>query len=200
MANPGHVHMLQLGAEQLNVWRASNPGLRPDLRRADLRNATLAHYNLSEIEAKGINLNRANLYRSDLSRAVLHPANLIGTVINQCIVEGAVLTKARCGGTIFADIDLSSVDGLNAVVHRRPSTVGIDTIAKSLGRVPVSFLRGVGLSNEAIEVVGRIGTARQYHSAFVSYSHSDHDFANVLYKHLQGRGIRCWLEIHWLVS
>jgi hypothetical protein len=51
---------------------------------------------------------------------------------------------------VFADNDLSTVKGLDEVHHLEPSTVGIDTLYKSRGRIPEAFLRGCGVPDEFI--------------------------------------------------
>ncbi len=47
----------------------------------------------------------------------------------------------------------SATKGLETVIHKMPSTVGIDTIYKSRGKIPEAFLRGRGLQNWEIEIV-----------------------------------------------
>ena len=66
-----------------------------------------------------------------LSGADLRGANLTGAN-----VEGAILWS-----TTFGDVDLSAVKGLDKVTHQGPSTVGIDTIYKSKGKIPSLFER-----------------------------------------------------------
>jgi len=197
--NKDHQEILRKGADHWNAWRKEDASIVPDLRRADLREFTPAHYNLRNADCKGINLNRANVYRSDLSGARLHRANLIGTVINQTRLDDAILTKARCGGTVFSDLDLSSVHGLQDVVHRRSSTIGIDTLLRSRADLPLSFLRGVGLSDETIDAMQSVAGTTFFSSAFISYSHADHAFATALHDKLQEKGIRCWLDRHDLM-
>ena len=51
---------------------------------------------------------------------------------------------------IFSDVDLSSVNGLDAMFHEGPSTIGIDTIHKSRGKIPEVFLRGCGGLDESL--------------------------------------------------
>ena len=47
--------------------------------------------------------------------------------------------------TSFDNVDLSVANGLEAVRHLGPSTIGIDTIYKSHGKIPDVFLRGCGV-------------------------------------------------------
>ena len=39
----------------------------------------------------------------------------------------------------------------------------------------------------------------QFYSCFMSYSHEDRAFADLLYDRLQARGIRCWKDDHQLL-
>jgi len=48
-------------------------------------------------------------------------------------LSGADFTEAAIWKAHLADVDLSDAEGLEAIVHRGLSTVGIDTIYKSLG-------------------------------------------------------------------
>jgi hypothetical protein len=107
----------------------------------------------------------------------------------------ANFSEARVSGTNFADVDLSTVRGLESVIHDGPSTVGIDTIYKSRGKIPEIFLRGCGVPEEVIELARSIGrNPIEFYSCFISYSHEDEPFARRLHDALQGRGVRCWLD------
>ncbi|MGA9771422.1 MAG: toll/interleukin-1 receptor domain-containing protein [Blastocatellia bacterium] len=77
--------------------------------------------------------------------------------------------------------------------HDRPSTLGIDTIYKSAGNIPESFLRGCGLPDTFITFArSLVGTAIDFYSAFISYSSKNHNFAERLNADLQNKGVRCW--------
>src|SRR6266566_1061347 len=125
------------------------------------------------------------LLLDDLSEADLHGANL----------HRACLREARVGSTIFADVDLSTVRGLDSIKHVGPSTIGIDTIIRSQGHIPESFLREAGVPNSIIEAIpSLIGFLKpiDFYSCFISYSSKDQDFAERLYADLQSKGVRCW--------
>jgi hypothetical protein len=86
---------------------------------------------------------------------------------------------------------------LDTVEHKGPSTIGLDTIYRSKGRIPEVFLRGAGVPDIFIQYAASLtGTAFEYYSCFISYSHADKPFARRLHDALQGRGIRCWLDEH----
>jgi hypothetical protein len=57
-------------------------------------------------------------------------------------LNGADLSGASIGYTTFGNNDLSDVKGLETVRHDGPSTIGIDTIYRSHGKIPLAFLRG----------------------------------------------------------
>ncbi len=81
-------------------------------------------------------------------------------------------------GASSSSMDLSTTTGLNAVVHVGPSTVGVDTIYKSKGKIPVEFLRGCGVPEEFIEFARSIGrNPIEFYSCFISYAHEDKLFA-----------------------
>lgn len=65
-----------------------------------------------------------------------HPA------INPDLRE-ADLREAIIGWTTFANIDLSTVKGLETVKHLGPSTIGIDTVYLSSGNIPEGVRRFV---------------------------------------------------------
>jgi hypothetical protein len=103
------------------------------------------------------------------------------------------------GATTFCNIDLQDVDGLEQVEHFGPSTIGIDTIYKSQGRIPAMFLRGCGVPDDFIAFAQKLGESPiQFYSCFISYSTNDQGFADQLYADLQGRGVRCWFAPHEL--
>ena len=92
-----------------------------------------------------------------------------------------------------ANVDLSTVQGLDTVNHEGPSTIGIDTIYKSRGNIPEVFLRGCGVPDTFIEYMASlIGKPIEFYSCFISYSTKNQDFADRLYADLQAKGVRCW--------
>jgi TIR domain len=81
-----------------------------------------------------------------------------------------------------------------SVLHRLSSTIGIDTIYKSGGKIPEVFLRGCGAPEEFITSMrSLIVQPVQFYKSFISYSSQDQKFADRLYSDLQNNGVRCWL-------
>jgi hypothetical protein len=78
-----------------------------------------------------------------------------------------------------------------------PSTIGIDTVYRSQGRIPEAFLRGCGVPDTFISYAqSLIGQPIQFYSCFISYSMKNQDFADRLYADLQAQGVRCWFAPH----
>ena len=104
--------------------------------------------------------------------------------------------KQLLGGTIFADIDLSTVKGLDTVTYwGGPSTIGIDTIIRSQGKISEIFLRNAGIPDPIIEAIpSLIGSLRpiDYYTCFISYSTKDEEFVKRLHADLLSMRVRCW--------
>jgi uncharacterized protein YjbI with pentapeptide repeats len=183
-----------LSGAELNGVNLSGANLRgadlngAELNRANLRGACLSGADLGGAELKGAELSGAELSGAELSRADLDGADLDGADLSE-----AELSMAVAGHTMFADLDLSVVKGLETVRHIRPSTIGIDTIYRSGGKIPAAFLRGVGAPDAFIAYVASLtGEAIQYYSCFISYSSKDDTFAQRLHADLQQNNVRCW--------
>src|ERR1039458_1669497 len=217
MANPEHLAKLKEGAEVWNRWRVEHPELGPDLtgailRGAKLRSADLSGMNLhradlddadlGNVNFAGANLAEARLSETDLilanlTDAILDSANLFGANLTGANLDGCDMSRAAIGTTSFGDNDLSSVKGLATVKHVAPSTIGIDTIYRSKGMIPESFLRGAGVPDDFITYTkSLIANPVEFYSCFISYSTKDHEFADRLHADLQNKGVRCWFAPH----
>ena len=163
------------------------------LKQTDLMEADLRRANLSMADLRGADLIRAELSEANLKGAELGVADLRGANLNMADLKGADLSWARVGQTVFGSNDLSEVKGLDAVIHRGPSTIGIDTLYRSRGNIPESFLKGAGVPDTFIEYAkSLVGKAIEYYSCFISYSNRDQDFTERLYTDLQSKSIRTW--------
>lgn len=173
--------------------------MEADLGRADLRGAHLRRANFYEANLHDANLAGAELTWVNLSGADLGGADLSGTDLRISDLRGADLcgtdfSGAVAGATTFADVDLSKARGLEKITHGGPSTIGIDTMYRSQGRIPEVFLRGAGVPENFIEYMhSLVGAALHYYSCFISYSSKDQEFADRLHADLQDKGVRCWL-------
>jgi hypothetical protein len=160
---------------------------------ADLSGANLIGANLSEANLNRANLDRANLSEANLSRANLYSAHLSGANLSGAKLDKANLEKSVLDATTFGYMDLSVATGLDSVWHLGPSTVGVDTLYMSGGRIPKAFLRGAGVPEEMVVYLqSLLGRAIEFYSCFISYSSKDQDFAERLHADLQDKGVRCW--------
>jgi uncharacterized protein YjbI with pentapeptide repeats len=242
MANEEQLATLKEGYEIWNKWRKENPNVSIELEGADLSGADLCTADLSEADLvlakfsgadlsrahlssaflvradlsgadlSGADLSRAYLMKADLSRANLMDANLSGAHL-----QGSNFSEILASGTVFVDLDLREAAGLDDVHHMGPSTIGTNTLTKSVGKIPEVFLRGCGLSDweteetklynpdlrndEINKILYRIHDLRanqalQISPLFISYSHADETFINRLEKSLIEKGIRYWRDIH----
>lgn len=198
-----------------------------DLSKAYLSEANLCGANLDGADLSGANLSGADLSEADLSDAYLsdadlREANLMWAIINDTNLSNADLNSTTIGWTKFVNVDLSTVRRLNTVIHRGPSTIGVDTISNWKGDIPEDFLRGCGMSQWEIEVAHlynmaltpeaiseildvRIFRARTEGAIyiggiFISYSRADSKFVNKLYKELKESGASVWLDRHDLLA
>ncbi|MDB4303653.1 toll/interleukin-1 receptor domain-containing protein [Desulfosarcina sp.] len=168
---------------------------KADLKKSYLFKADLLEADLSEANLSGAYLKGANLMMADLNAANLRVANLSLVNLSDVNFGKANFTNATFDSTIFTDVDLSNAIGLDKVKHFGPSSIGIDTIYKSRGKVPEAFLRGCGVPESLINYLKSVTMdSAKYYSCFVSYSHQDKTFAQRLHDQLQARGIRCWLD------
>jgi len=201
MANKEHLAILRQGVEAWNRWREKNPTIRPDLSVADLIRANLSGADLSGADLSVADLSGANLMGADLREANLGVADLSGADLNGADLSGASVKLATVGYTVFGAVDLSVVKGLETVNHYRPSTIGIDTIYRSKGRIPPAFLRGCGVPDNFIAYVGSLaGKPIEYYSCFISYSSKSQECARRIHADLQSEGVRCWFapeDLKW---
>jgi len=176
-----NVELLKRSVTEWNEIREEHPEWPVDLSGAELNQANLIGANL-----QGADLTGAILRRTDLHKTNLCKANM---------------TMAIIAFTTFADVDLSTVEGLDTVKHHGPSTIGIDTLYLSKGNIPEIFLRGCGVPDTFIEYVHSLtGKAFDYYSCFISHSTADKAFADRIHADLQAKGVRCWYAPHDMES
>src|ERR1019366_1510970 len=162
------------------------------LREANLSDADLSGANLSDADLSGANLSDADLRGADLSDADLSDADLSGANFS-----GANLSRAHLWGTILANLDLRSVQGLIEIYHMGPSLVSLHSILLPQDGSMLHFLRGAGISDEWIGFYrATIMHPIQYQSVFISYSSDDESISKRLHADLQANGVRCWFAPH----
>jgi hypothetical protein len=200
-ANLSRANLRSANLREAEFYRAELR--RAELIRANLRSANLSSANLRGADLRGADLRAANLGETDLTGAQLIGVCLRGADLRQAEfrranlrsadLSGADLTGASIGYTTFGNNDLSDVKGLEELRHVAPSTIGIDTIYRSHGKIPLAFLRGAGVPENFIEYMRALTTNPiEFYSCFISYSTKDQAFADRLYADLQNKGVRCW--------
>lgn len=178
--------------------------------RCRLHNATLIRANLNnayliETMCYSANMQYAQLVGANLKAAVLHDTNLTGANLKyaklhganflNAYLSGANLTEARAYRTVFADVDLSKVEGIESVKHDGPSEISISTIYLSAGQIPENFLRGCGVPDAFVTQIPALVVAAepvQFHSCFISYTSQDEELACRLHERLRAAGLRVW--------
>jgi len=132
---------------------------------------------------------------ADLSEANLAQADLTGANLTATDLFEAILSECRCSNTVFANLALFEAKGLDSINHGGPSTIGIDTLLRSMGEIPVVFLRGCGVHDELITYLPSLLDAMQrmqFYSCFISYSSKDQAFADRLRSRLVQEKLRVW--------
>jgi hypothetical protein len=181
-ANVEHLKLLRKGVTAWNEWRKDNPDILPVLEQADIR---------------GVNLSKANLSKVNLSLAILSEANLSKANLRETNLSKADFKDSTLAFTTIANIDLSTVKELETVRHLGPSTIGIDTIYESKGKIPEVFMRGAGVPEQFITYMRSLAANPiEFYSCFISYSSNDQQFAERLYADLRVKNVRCWFAPH----
>lgn len=171
---------------------------RADLSKADLRKAIFIRSDLAGVDLSESDIRRADfrwsyLINTKFNGADLSGANLIEANLSKSELNRSNLSEAFVAWSCFGDNDLSHTKGLEKVKHFGPSTIGIDTIFRSEGKIPAEFLRGAGVPEHFITYTGYLNTkAFECNSCFISYSGKDRNFIEKLNADLQKEGIRCW--------
>jgi uncharacterized protein YjbI with pentapeptide repeats len=173
-----------------------------DLRGANLSESILGESDLSEADLLGANLRSAELIGTTLRNTELGDADLSYSQLSQAIFDRTRLVKTSFMGsnmvnTLFANVDLREARHLETVNHLGPSSIGVDTIYESEGKIPEVFLRGAGVPEIFIVQMKAIVAAMepiQFYSCFISYSSKDGEFAERLHADLQSKNVRCWFD------
>jgi len=166
-----------------------------NLSGAHLTRSVLAEADLSASILCGADLGGAILMGSDLRWADLSGADLSEAMIVGADLKGANVSGAMIGLTSFSNVDLSDVEGIESVTHWGPSSIGIDTIYKSQGKLPKRFLSNCGVPDALIVEMKALVSAIepiQFYSCLIGSTRSDQEFAERLLKDLQTKGFRCW--------
>ena len=178
------------------------------LKGADLSYASLSYVDLERADLSGANLTGADFSWANLSRADLRGAQLSGTSMTMTNLTGAdlrgarivksdfestILHRATAGGTLFANCDLRSVIGLDSMMHGAPSTISLDTLARSGGRIPRLFLQGAGVAEPLIAAQDVLTSERRtYPTLLLIGSKDDSGLAEGLCQAMSEAHIPTW--------
>jgi uncharacterized protein YjbI with pentapeptide repeats len=196
-ANLRGANLAGANLEQANLDAAILSGANltgANLRRANLTRVNLNGTNLTDADLTEANFSGAALNRANLNGATLSETDFYEAVFNDASTVGAKFAGAIIGYTVFQNCDLSQAEDLDKVRHDAPSTVGIDTIIRSPGNIPESFLAGIGAPQEMMAILnsldGSSALGGEYH---ISCAEADVPFAEGLRDNLRSQGIRSWV-------
>jgi TIR domain/Pentapeptide repeats (8 copies) len=164
-----------------------------NLQIANLISAVISECSLVKADLRHADLSKTRFTGSDLSSAELGGCQAFSTILRRCTLSCTDFGYAILYEATFADVDLTDTIGLETISHLAPSTIGIDTLFRSKGKIPEVFLRGCGVPEDFITYARSLVTNPiEYYSCFISHSSSDKDFVERLYADLQAKNIRCW--------
>lgn len=213
MTNQDHFALVESGRAAVAAFQMSSE-VPLDLRNADLSERDLSGFDLSgarfdRADLTGATLSHADMAGASLRRSDLTMANLVGADLSGAILYRASFTAAGLSGTVFSgacfgftcvsDCDFSSAIGLDDTIHELPSSIGADTLLKSLRGGGTSFspvLRkffcDAGIGNEILEAIEKTEQSVTYHGCFIAYGAPDEEFAKRLHRGLTSKGVPCW--------
>jgi hypothetical protein len=194
-------NLIRANLSGANLTKANLSGAK--LYAADLRKATLLEADLSWANLGGANLGDADLGRADLRGVKLYGAKLRGANLGGAQLTEADLSRADLRGTnlggavlgwaVLGNVDLSGALGLDYVNHLGPSTVGIDTIYRSKGKIPRKFLEGCGVQRTFIDSMSSlVGRAVESYACLLSHGPEDRKFVGLLRARMAEGGFRAW--------
>jgi TIR domain/Pentapeptide repeats (9 copies) len=152
---------------------------------ADLSDANFRGAKCLDVDFSNANLSRANFYQANLSGASFVGANVFSTNFRE----------SQMGQTVFANLDMETCIGLDSVKHSTHSSVAIECLYRFGSNLPLLFLKGVGLPQILLDYLPsliEVGSPIQFHSCFISYSHTDEVFARRLWNGMRNERIRVW--------
>lgn len=165
-------------------------------------------------------LHDANLRNTDLDDANLRGADLTLAIFDSVALKGTNFATAKMYRTKFVDTNLADATGLDQVTILGPSSIGVDTLVKSRGKIPDAFLQGCGFqawqildaklydpdltAAEIADLQCEIFQARTsgpllIGGVFISYGRTDAGFVDKIRSELMKKGVSVWLDRHDLL-
>lgn len=171
----------------------------------DLDEATFDMAAIDDSSVDSSSLARAKFSRAELLRTAFRHSDLSGASFRDATLSMVMLASSQLRNAQFSgaqlfetqidNVDLSEALGLDAALHRTPSSIGVDTLYRSGGKIPESFLRGCGVPEELIAYLPSLtgsAAAINYRSCFISYSSKDEAFSRRLHSRLRSETVRVW--------
>lgn len=184
-----NLEMAQLKGANLSFSNLSYANLEgADLSGSNLSFADLSWANLRQANLRGANLTVVSLRMADLTGADLRDAYVFKANLDTTILQNTVL-----GITRLINCDLSKAIGLETTRHTGPSTIGLDTFAKSAGTLPDVFLENAGVAAPLIASQAALrGLTRDYPSVLIIGSRADRVLAERVRSELVNFQVPCW--------
>jgi len=204
-------HVQLTGADLTNTYL-----IGADLDDAKLIDVGIVASHFEDASLRGAVLDGCRFWSSHVERACFDRASLGYVIFDSCVLNqasfidcdlgnasfinssmtGCDFTNAVAGQTIFSEVDLSTIAGLDALRHSGPSSIGVESLVRSASGISDNFLRGCGLPEEVITHLPSIVASMrpiEFYSCFVSYSHHDEAFARRLHSRLRDEKLRVWV-------
>jgi uncharacterized protein YjbI with pentapeptide repeats len=113
-------------------------------------------------------LDRAIFHNTHLKEVDFSNATLLGTKFVNCDLDGACFDNVVLENTVFSGVDLSTIHGLDSVVHKGPSYLDIQSLVLSKGKLSEKFLRGVVYQINLLSIYHPSYLKTQFNTTLVS--------------------------------
>ena len=169
------------------------------LEGAKLRNANLKEANLRRASLVGADLREANLYKARLQQAKLGRADLVHVSLIKAEIEETLFHFATLGQTSFDHNLILGGKGLDVTFHKGSSIIDVQVFEQANRAVSGDptrresirrFFQNAGVTERIVKAaLEALAQPPEWRSCFISYSHSDKDFADQLTFSLKRLGI-----------
>jgi len=188
--------------QNANLLRANLEGA--SLEDANLRNANLKEASLRRAQLQGAELREANLYKAKLQEANLKRADLVHASLIKAEIEETTFHFATLGQTSFDHHLILGGQGLDVTFHAGTSIIDVQVFEQAKRAVSGDpkrresirrFFQNAGVTDAIVKAALEALTEQPpWRSCFISYSHTDKDFAEQLTKSLERRGVPCYRD------
>ena len=149
---------------------------------------------MTDADLTGASLAGASLVKANMTNATCTDTDFFQTQFWGVNLTGTDMTGSLFGYSIFQDCDMSNIKGLDQVRHDAPSTIGLDSLFRSQGKISEVFLMGAGLPPAATQFLAPAGSdTTSLREVFISCIDEDQEVAKQLRDDLRALGVRCWV-------